>query len=51
MTGTGDATIFSMILRVESSSPPGVFNSISTALSLFRSASASARPMYSSVMG
>src|SRR6266404_2563611 len=47
MTGTGDATIFSMILRVESSSPPGVFNSISTALSLFRSASVSARPMYS----
>ena len=40
-----------MILRVESISPPGVLNSISTASSLFCFAASSARPMYSSVMG
>ena len=33
MTGTGEATIFSMISRVESTSPPGVFISIRTAWS------------------
>ena len=40
-----------MMSRVDSKSPPGVFNSTSKAWSLFRSASAIARPMYSSVMG
>ncbi len=40
-----------MMSRVESSRPPGVLISISKAWSLLRSASAMARPMYSSVMG
>src|SRR5216684_4414098 len=50
-TGTWDPVIFSMILRVESTSPPGVLISINKAWSLRRWASSMARAMYSSVMG
>ena len=51
MTGTGEDSIFSMILRVESSNPPGVFISISTAWSWFAAAASKARPRYSTVTG
>src|SRR5271166_2909524 len=51
MTGTGEATIFSMISRVESTKPPGVLISITTASSLLAAAESSARPMYSAVTG
>src|SRR5207249_1091839 len=51
MIGTCEARIFSMMLRVGSNNPPGVFSSISNASSLLRSASAMARPTYSSVIG
>ena len=51
MTGTGEARIFSMIARVESSSPPGVCSSISTASALVWRACSMARSMYSALMG
>ena len=51
ITGTGDASIFAMIERVESTRPPGVRNSISTASALVCRACSMARPMYSSLMG
>src|SRR5437867_12704964 len=51
MIGTCEARIFSMMWRVDSNNPPGVFSSISNASSLLRSASAMARPTYSSVIG
>src|ERR1022692_2322732 len=51
MTGTGEATIFSMMSRVESTRPPGVLISIRTAWSWFAAATASARPIYSAVTG
>src|ERR1700676_3470378 len=49
--GMGEDRIFSMMSRVDSSKPPGVLISISKAWALLRSASAMARPMYSSVIG
>ena len=51
ITGTGDASILAMIERVESTSPPGVRNSISTASALVWRACSMARPMYSSLIG
>src|SRR5580693_5896656 len=51
MTGTGEATIFSMISRVDSTRPPGVLISMRTAWSLFLSAAARARATYSAVTG
>src|SRR6266478_56130 len=51
ITGTGDAMIFSMMSRVESTSPPGVLISISTAWSWLAAADWRARSMYSAVMG
>src|SRR5579859_6421780 len=51
ITGTADVVMCSMICRVESTRPPGVFSSINTASSWRRLASAMARAMYSSLMG
>src|SRR2546425_2109795 len=51
ITGTGDAMIFSMMSRVESTNPPGVLISISTAWSWLAAADCRARSMYSAVMG
>src|SRR6266849_198471 len=51
ITGTGDAMIFSMMSRVESTNPPGVLISISTAWSWLAAADWRARSMYSAVMG
>src|ERR1035438_243792 len=51
MTGTGEASIFSMISRVESTRPPGVLISMRTALSWWAAASSRARAMYSTVTG
>src|SRR5271165_1650571 len=51
MTGTGDARILAMIDRVESTKPPGVRNSISTASAPVWRACSMARPMYSSLTG
>src|SRR5712692_9978656 len=50
ITGTGDAMIFSMMSRVESTNPPGVLISISTAWSWLAAADWRARSMYSAVM-
>src|SRR5882724_2145038 len=51
ITGTGEAMIFSMMSRVESTNPPGVLISISTAWLWLAAADWRARSMYSAVMG
>src|SRR5450755_654699 len=51
MTGTGDLIIRCMIERIDTSRPPGVFNSMRTASACAAAASSSARPTNSSVIG
>jgi hypothetical protein len=50
-TGTREATIFSVISRLESSRPPGVFRRSSTAAAFSRPACSMAFPMISTVTG